>query len=355
MRFKTTFLTAAALALCALHACADTGHKLYYLDESRNVCVVAIGTSGKPTSTPKRLTSGGGYHGYSVSPDRTQVVAWKQIGVKYGEFPVYKFFLEKEGKPQGKILGPVMGCSSPWASWSAGCRHLIVNVPQQVEIRTIIYAPSDHRKVCDTTDLLPDFSKDQAYSFVLEDRGDADYEPACLSVLGMKTGEVAQIAQVSFGESGEPSQKTWFGESHKFAFIDTSGNLHGGEVMGGKSKPVIKKWAITQNAKCSDLRYIPGEGIYFVQKSGDTTRAYYSKDLRTLQPHAVLPVENDKAEINARFDAQLKGQFLSPDNLLYASATPAKPGELGMIRVYDRNGHSYDVAKGKQPSWAEVR
>ena len=342
-------LLIATLTLSAAHAAKNQNYTLYYLDKTRNVCSVEVSATKKLPTHPHRLTSGGGYDGYSVSPDGNQVFGCKQIGVKYDEFLVFKCYLEKSGRRQERIPGTVMADEyPPSADWSPHKKYLIVSVPGQAELsQTIIYSVERHKIVCDTMDLVPDFSGDQAYSFALQDMGDGDNDPSWLRLLDMRTGKMTKVAQVNFGVYGDPRQNVWFGKSHKFAFIDMKGNVVAGEALHSKSGPTAKKRMLTKNGGCTDLRYVPGRGIFFVQKSGNTANAYYSSDLRRLTRAAALPV----GHVEPRTGSQLAGRVYSPDNRLYATVESDVPGKMGTIKVYDKSGHLVDVARGTRPRW----
>lgn len=335
------------LALSAATAAPGANYRLYYLDKTRNVSSVDIIAGKVLAQQPRRLSSAGGYDGYSVSPDENLVFGWKQIGLQYEQFGLFKCFLEKSGKPQGRILGIQSTEYSPSADWSPQCKHLIVRIPGQVEMGTIVYSLERRKLVIDTTDLLPDFCSDQAYSFVLEDVGDLDNSPAWLRILDMRTGKMTKLAQVNNGVYGDGAHYVWFGKSHRFAFIDFKGNVIAGEVSRGRSEPAVKKWALTNNGNCDDLRYVPGRGIYFIQEIGKTTTAYHCGNLRALKGTETLPVQRyENAPRNV-----YEGKAYSPDNLLYAAVETGKPGEVGTIKVYDKSGRYLGSVKGTRPRW----
>jgi hypothetical protein len=347
MRLIIAFLVAAATLVTA-NAAQNPKYKLYYLDKTRNVCVVGIGSDGTPVTHFQKLTSGGGYDGYSVSPNNTQVFGWKQIGIWPEGYSVCKCFLEKNGKLSGRIAGKLLTDGKPWADWSPKNKYLIVKVPQEVTTQTIIYSLEKRKIICDTMDLLPDFCEDQDYSFVLQDRGDSDNSSAKLSILDMKTGKFVNLGQVTFGMSGGPSQSVWFGKSHRFAFIDYNGNLNAGEVYRSKSLPFTKKWMLAKNGKCSDLRYIHGKGIYFKQKTRRTTTAYCSNDLRTLSKTTLLPAHRYETPFEPPIE---ENKVYSPDRLLCASLVGVKPGGTETIRIRNSKGQFVRVAIGTSPKW----
>ena len=344
-------LLTAVVTLSAAQAIPNPKYKLYYLDSTHNVCCIGISANGGIVAHPQKLTSGGGYDVYSVSPDNTQVFACKQIGLKWGDTPVYKCFLEVRGRLSGRILGALTAEPTPTADWSSRKKYLIVTVPQEEMIHSIVYSLERRKIVCDTRDWVSDICEDQAYAFALEDQGEDETSPAWVRILDMRTGQTTNVAQVNFGMPGE-AQYVWFGKTHKFAFIDIKGRLCAGEVRRGKSGPLVKKSMLTKNGNCADLRYIRGKGIYFSQKTGKTTSAYYSNDLndlRTLNKTAILPARHKQSFPEAQHK---KGRIYSPDNRLYATWDPGKPGDVGTVRIYNGSEHLLATARGRTPTWS---
>jgi len=346
MRYALTLLIA-ILTLSAAHAVPKSKYTLYYLDKHRNVVAVGFNANAGIVVKSRQLTTGGGYQGYSVSPDGRQVFAWKQISPEDAPFPVFDCFLEKDGKLQGKILGKKLGDEFPTAVWLPGNNYLIVTISEQVEIDSIVYSIKRHRIIYDTEDQLTGFSSDQSYSFVLQDKGDEDNSPSWLRVLDMKTGKTTKVAQVNFGLMGDPVQSVWFGDSHRFAFIDIKGKLYTVGVGHDKSSPIITKTMLTKNGGCAALRYIPGKGIYFTQKIGKTTKIYCSKDLRTLNQTAVLPAARTAQPTFTERD----GLVYSSDGKLHVDIKTGYSEEIGMITVNNISGGYVDVGMGRKPNW----
>ena len=232
--------------------------------------------------------------GRSVAPGGRYVFTWKQIGLKYGEFPVYKCFLKKDGRSLGSVLGQVLADGEPEPTWSPHLRYLIVEFPHQVEEETYVYSLQRNRTVCHTWDLLTGMSADERYTFILEDRGDDDNSPAWLRVMDLQTGKAVKVAQVNFGMYGDPFQCVWFGNTSKLAFIDVKGDAWTAEVVNGPSEPSVSKRRLVGNGHCDDLRYIPGKGVYFIQKTGRSLTPYYSSDLRSVRKGALLPAKQPR-------------------------------------------------------------
>jgi hypothetical protein len=229
--------------------------------------------------------------GRSVAPGGKYVFTWTQIGLKYGEFPVFKCFLKRDGKSRRSVFGKVVADGEPEPTWSPRLRYLIVEFPHQVETETYLYSLRTNRVVCHTYDLLTGLSADERYTFILQDNGDEDNSAAWLRLTDLVTGKSAKVAQLDFGVYGDPFECAWFGDSHRFAFIDVKGYAWAAEVVSGPSGPSVSKHRLVAAGHCSDLRYVPGKGVYFVQTVGKTRVAYYSSDLRAIRKGVLLPVK----------------------------------------------------------------
>lgn len=335
------------LAFCAACAGQSTAQTLYYLDQHRNVSAVTIEPTALRASRHRVLSTAGGYHGYCVSPDETQVLGWKQIGA-IGEFPVFKFFLEQKGRRQEKIHGPASADGTPSAEWLPGNKLLLITIPQQAETQSVLYSLRSRKVTCDSTDAISVFSSDQLYCFVEEDIGHDATGAARLRVLDTHSGKTRDASRVTYDFGRETTPYVWLGKTHMFAVLDSNGRVLAGEVRATRSGPSLRTWRLTRHGACSGLRYVPGKGVYFVQGSGKARRAYISADLRRLAGTALLPPRPEEPWAQSEV---VNGLVAAPGGRIAAVAETGPPGQTGTVAVVGNSGQRLVVGRGTRPRW----
>ena len=73
MKTAAVVLVLVVLSCCSATAAEGNCYTLYYIDETKNVSSIAIDVDGKPSGSPRMLTTRGGYDSFSVSPGVSRV------------------------------------------------------------------------------------------------------------------------------------------------------------------------------------------------------------------------------------------------------------------------------------------
>jgi len=342
----------------------SASYTLYYIDTTHNVSKQVVNPAGHPVGSPKRLTTRGTYGAFSVSPDERYVVGMRIVRgdlCGFGDLPEWDQYVERCGKGViGRIVNQsVTDMAVPYALWQPKTDAVVYVVPQQVNSpEYLVYSLKKRLVLFHETNEFGPVSDDQRYAFVTEDVGCAGEGPADLRVLDLTTGKLARVRKMQFEESVE-----WLGKTHRFAFIGSEGRVWAGEVTRTASGPRVRTWSITRYGGCTDLRYVPGKGIYFLQRSSDrSTRAYLTSDLRSLRKTAGLPIpgrvstRQDREALMERILTGTQGAWTSTANLtadhkLLAVPVDMGQGEMPEIRVFTRDGKSVSIARGKYPRW----
>ncbi len=354
-------VTGLLILLAASAACSGPkGYTLYFIDATHNVSKVAVAENGHPVAAPVRLTVGGKYDAYHVSPDERYVLGMPMVR-DLGGLWVWDQFIERTGNG---VVGHIRNRSItdsdvPYGQWLPKIESLIYVVPQQVNSpEYIVYSLKKKRILFHEINPLGPVSADQRYAVVTEDAGCAGEGPEDFRILDLTTGVLTKVGKLLFQESA-----VWLGSTHRFAFVSPDGTVRGGEVSASASRPRVRTWSVTRQGGCSDLRYVPGSGIYFAQKAGDgKTSVYCTSDLRRLHKTSGLPKElpeNTFSQRSGYIESRLTGiqgawlrtASLSGDWKLVAVPVDMGQGEMPEIRVITRDGQAIPVARGKFPKW----
>lgn len=101
------------LVISALgYAAPAAKYTLYYIDTTHNVSKVGIDSTGHPVGKPKRLTSGGKYDAYSVSPDERYVLGMQNVKPMTNLDGDWTQYIEVAG---GSRVAPLMNGKAVWA------------------------------------------------------------------------------------------------------------------------------------------------------------------------------------------------------------------------------------------------
>jgi hypothetical protein len=365
LRNHLLFLVAAGLLmlLLATDACSSAKtYTLYYIDTTHNVSRALVDSTGRPVGSPKLLTTGGKYDVFSVSPDEKYVVGMRNIEPMSNLDGKWIEYLETVA---GHRVTPLAGGRAifvdgiPGIRWAVEQGRLVCDVPGNAWYTSSIFTTGGRKLPYESeNDFIDALSADRRLAFVRETVCCGNDYPGDFGVIDLLSGERTTLMKADSQES-----PVWFGKAHRFAVIDGGGRLWGGEVVLTSGKPKITRWPITSYGGCKDLRYIPGRGVYFFQRSGDgRTTAYITSDLRTLRKTAGLPLPKlanarqafiDR-ELADREDAWTSTASLTADHEFLAVPVETSDGGMPEIRVFTRDGRSVAIARGKYPKWRDA-
>ncbi len=343
----------ALMAVPALDASAAT-HTLSYLDSSHNVCSIRISDTGAPIGKPVRITSGGGYDTYSVSPDRKWVAGLIDIGgPNLSPAWEWKCFVERVGQGRLKRYMRITSDGQPILWWSERGNYLLC-WGGQVAGTTRCYDLRAGRETFATDDDLLTMSYDERCALVLESVGCCGEGRADLSVADLRTGRTRKLGRIMH----ETNYCVWLGKSHNCAFIDVRGNAWVARIGPGSRGINLSLHRLTRYGHCSDLR-AAGSALYFVQTAAGRNTAYYSYDLKTLRQGKMLAAkpEDEGKRPEAMSENLLPRNAWRSCALTTAdgnwTACPIDAGECKMplLKVFDRKGRAHVITKGKMPMW----
>lgn len=347
---------------------AGKTYTLYYIDTTHNVSKIMVNSTGHPVGKPKRLTARGIYDVYSISPNEKYVVGMRNIEPMSNLDGKWVQYLESVGSPRVTPLTggrAVFADGIPEIRWAVEQGRFVCDVPGNAWYNSFIYTTDGRGLPYQSENHFIDLlSADGRLAFVRETVCCGNTYPGDFGVIDLRSGGRTMLMKADSQES-----PVWLGKTHRFAVIDGGGRLWGGEVTTSSGKPKITRWPITRYGGCADLRYLPGKGVYFVQRSGNrpgtfkpSTRAYITSDLRTLRNTSGLPLD---AQVNARQafidrvladreDAWTSTASLTADHKFLAVPFAAKEGEMPEVRIYTRDGKSVTIARGKYPKWKDA-
>lgn len=348
----------ALVAAPALGASAPTKHILTYLNSNHDVCGIGVDNAGKPVGNPTRMTSGGGYDSYSVSPNGKWIAGLKDIGgPRRTPGWEWKCFVERVGHGRLKQSFRIDSDGEPSLWWSDKGNYLF-SWGGQVGGTTRAYDLRAGRKTLETDDCLLDMSDDERYAAILQDVGCSEEGPANLSVADLRTGRTRKLGRIEY----ETSYCVWLGKSHKCAFVDTGGNAWVASISSDDRGIHVSKYALTRHGRCSDLR-ATRSGLYFVQNVSGRKIAYYSSDLKTLHPGKLLgpkPSDTTPRQPGSTDEARLPDTawrecaVTTPDGKLTACPIDAGECKMPLLMVFDQTGKSHVIGRGKSPKWKGV-
>ncbi len=334
-------------------------YTLYYIDTTHNVSKVGIDSTGHPVGKPKRLTSGGKYDAYSVSPDEKYVVGIQNVKPMSNLDGHWTQYIEVTG---GSRVTALMNGKAIWADglpsvrWALSQGIIVYDLPGNVGYSSLLFTISGRKLPFESeTDFIEALSSDQRLAFVRELVCCGNTYPGDFGIIDLRSGKRTMLMK-----SDSQEATVWFGKTHRFAFIDGGGRAWAGEVYPSDGNPKVTKWPLTRYGGCTDLRYIAGKGIYFVQRSSDrSTRAYLTSDLRDLRKTSGLPMPAMPNTRQIAIDRMLTGirgawtstVSLTSDLKLLAVPVDVRQGGMPEIRVVTRDGKSVTIARGKFPHW----
>ena len=352
MKFVLALCAAVALTCSVGRAGPQPGHTLYYLNESHNVRALTLDPDGHPVGESRPLTSLGNYDDYSVSPNDDYVVGFRRIGVVKDEdvdltFVTWKCYLESTGaKSPASVLRVTryVGHAAHEPIWSRNGSYVVFIYGLFDVEGGAVYSTTSTRKVGRFSAWLGPLSRDERLA-VIGLEGDHGTE---LWVLDIPTGHKVRI------EDGV-GDCVWIRNSHKLAWIRDFDNVWTAEVKRTSTAPFLNSRARLFSGNCTDLRYVPEKGLYFVDGPKDSGTPYYSRDIKTVrtgdrQPNLYVP-QGAYERVKSADRAWLQYAQYSPGRDFVACPVDMGPGKMPQIRIYDRAGNSWAAATGKAPRW----
>ena len=352
MKLVFALFVACALFCSTAHASPASGYTLYYLDKSHNVCEIRLDSAGKPAGKPRRLTSLGGYDDYSVSPGAEYVVGFRRIGETKKEdtdlaLAVWKCYLEVVGgKPFTSPLrtSTSRGPSANQTIWSPTGSYVVLIAGIFDVEGGAIFSTRTAEEVSSFADMCGPISRDERLA-ITHVYGDEGIES---SVLDLQSGRKAAIENAEW-------ESVWIGDSHKLAWTDWAGRVWVGEAKISGSQVSVVDRRLLHEGDCSDLRYIPGKGLYFTARLGERETAYYSTDLTTVHKGDILlhhpPRPSPYDAVRDRPGLWTAYARYSPDQRFIACPVDRGHNKIPEIVLGRESGDSLAVVSGKVPTW----